>query len=733
MNGEQGGAGLAVLGGLPVAVIVVLVTAVLVVLALRGGGPLRVRVLRVLTLVLACLVVLQPTWSRERVERSPGELAIVVDASRSMSVRDDGRTRFDRVKALMERWSGERRAARAAVYTLSDEIVPSTFGAVAEASPDGQSSRIAATLTELADRGGASEVGAVVLVTDGRDTDRALTRIPSLAGMRVHVVAVGTDDTIRDDAITDARADARAFLRGKYVVRATLRAPALAGTTVPVTLERDDETYQTRDVLLSSEGAAEVTFELPAERLGLVFHRVHIPTVGEDAVPENNSRSMIVRVVRDRLRVLHVSGRPSWDMRFLRGFLKRDPSIDLVSFFILRTQTDLALADPSEMSLIPFPTDELFREHLASFDVVVFQDFEFRPYNITPYLPAIRAYVKGGGSFVMIGGEGSFSSGGYGTTAIAEILPWEVPPGTGDETLDEGRFKPVVPDAVVRHPLVAHGTGDVTTQGAFARLEDAIGVNVVGAAREGATTLLTHPTRTVNGVPMPVLAVWEAGRGRALALGIDTSWRWGMPTGAETGDGSFFTRFWDRAFRWLARDATLEPSRIELANERVGPRARLRANVLARDDAYAPRTGARVRLTVETLDERVVASGEETVDAEGMARLTLLGPTAVGAYRVRARIADVLVAEEAIVVETSGAELADVSADGAAAEALARSTHGRYTAKPEDAPRLADLDGSRERSLGIDAFAPFRSPFAALVLIALFAAEWWTRRRAGLS
>ena len=552
MSVFDGGFELAVLGGWPVAVVVALITSVLVFRALRTTprpSP-AITALRVATLLVACIVVIQPTWSSERVERTPGELAIIVDASRSMSVRANGRTRYDRAKALLERWSGERRAARAAVYTLDDALRPTSFDGIESGSPDGQSSRIAAALSELAERGASSEIGAVVLVTDGRDTDRALAARSTFEGMRVHVVAVGTDDAIRDDAITEARADARAYLRGKYTVRATLRAPALAGQTVPVTLERDDEPYQSRDVAVDASGNAQVVFELPAERMGLVFLRIAIPVVSEDAVPENNVRSMIVRVVRDRLRVLHVSGRPSWDMRFMRGFLKRDPSIDLVSFFILRTTTDLAQADPSEMSLIPFPTDELFREHLSSFDVVVFQDFEFRPYQIAPYLPAIRHYVRGGGSFVMIGGEGSFSGGGYGLTAIADILPVEVLPGSGDDLLDEARFHPVVPDAMTRHPLVAHGTGDVPTSVAWRSLGEAIGTNVVGAARPGAVTLLEHPTRTVNGARMPVLSIWDIDEGRALALTVDTSWRWGMPTGAETGDGSFFTRFWDRAFRW---------------------------------------------------------------------------------------------------------------------------------------------------------------------------------------
>ena len=95
-------------------------------------------------------------------------------------------------------------------------------------------------------------------------------------------------------------------------------------------------------------------------------------------MPENNERAVLVRVTRDKLRVLLLCGAPTWDTRFLRAFLKADPSIDLITFFILRTSSDLTMASPEELSLIPFPTDELFREHLDSFDIVHLPGLQLR-------------------------------------------------------------------------------------------------------------------------------------------------------------------------------------------------------------------------------------------------------------------------------------------------------------------------------------------------------------------
>ena len=133
-------------------------------------------------------------------------------------------------------------------------------------------------------------------------------------------------------------------------------------------------------------------------------------------------------MIRDRVRVLHLSGRPSWDERFLRAMLRRDPNVDLVSFFILRTESDEQPWNRNDLSLIPFPTYEIFEEQLRSFDLVIFQNFNYAPYGVEPFLPNVRDYVEGGGALAMVGGDLSFTSGGYGATALRDVLPVELPP-----------------------------------------------------------------------------------------------------------------------------------------------------------------------------------------------------------------------------------------------------------------------------------------------------------------
>jgi len=507
--------------------------------------------------------------------------------------------------------------------------------------------------------------------------------------------------------------------------------PAREGS-ITVTLRRDSEVIKQIELELSEDGTANTILPFTPARLGRSVYTVSIPLTSDDAVVENNERAFLVRVTRDKLRVLLVCGAPSWDSRFLRAFLKSDPSIDLITFFILRTSTDITMAPPEELSLIPFPTEELFREHLDSFDLVIFQDFNYGPYQMRRYLPRIRDYVQAGGAFAMIGGSRAFGAGGYIHTPIAQILP--VTMAAGGELI-EGEFRPVPAAGMVQHPVIGLLPGEADNLSAWGDLAPLIGANRLQGVTDRATALLRHPTvKAPDGQGMVVLAVGSSGDGRTLALGSDTSWRWGIATAGQQGDASAYERFWDRALRWLTRDPILEPSRVETDRERYGPEGDLGVQALVRDDSYQPRAGLEVRL--EVLDEAgAVLSGESLrLDEEGRVSWAPQAPVDPGAYRValRAEADDRVLAEEGFVVEAGGDELADVRPRPSLLREVSEVTKGTFFASPEDAPGLEELDRSRTRALGTVVRAPFASPWFFLVVALLLATEWSARRAWGL-
>ncbi len=119
-------------------------------------------------------------------------------------------------------------------------------------------------------------------------------------------------------------------------------------------------------------------FTFTPDQTGRFVYTVTVPVFPDEAVAENNTRSFALKVIRDRVRVLLVAGRPTWDERFLRGLLRQDANVELISFYILRSNADdRACYDERELSLIPFPRDEIFREKIDTFDVVIFLNFGY--------------------------------------------------------------------------------------------------------------------------------------------------------------------------------------------------------------------------------------------------------------------------------------------------------------------------------------------------------------------
>jgi uncharacterized membrane protein len=467
--------------------------------------------------------------------------------------------------------------------------------------------------------------------------------------------------------------------------------------------------------------------------LGREAYSLELSLDERDDVPENNTRAFLVRVTRDRLRVLHVSGKPSWDQRFLRGFLKRDPSIDLVSFFILRSVHDLTMSSPSELALIPFPTDELFRQHLTSFDVVLLQDFDYAPYQMSPYLPLIRDYVREGGGLAMIGGSLSFDGGGYAETALAEVLPVRMrATDARGPAIVQGDFSPEPVTKYLHHPLLELYPEPAQTSAAFNALSPLTGLNELLGAREGAVVLLQHPhAKNARGEHLPVLTVGNSGRGRTLAFATDSSWHWSMPTAGKGGDSSVYDRFWDRAVRFLTHDPLLDPATVTSDREAYTPGASVEVSALARDESYRPLSRKALRIQISDRDKKPLASSEVESDEAGHARALLSAPEQPGICYLELFAKDKLLARAPFLVELSGIELARPRARPEVLEELAKRSGGRFFDSPENAPYLAALDASRTTSLGSERHAPFANPLWALLAFLWLMLEWWLRRRWG--
>ncbi len=474
------------------------------------------------------------------------------------------------------------------------------------------------------------------------------------------------------------------------------------------------------------DGKASLDLTITLERAGSRIVEVAITPPAGDRIPENDRRLVTFDVARDRVRVLHVAGRPTNDVRALRQWLKSDASVDVVAFFILRTKDDDAHASQNELALIPFPVDELFSEHLPSFDAIVLQDFDAQPYGLEKYLPNVERYVRRGGGLVMVGGQNAFVAGGYAGTPLAAVLPVTLDGSAGTTSADTSLFVPEWTAEGRGAPLLAplrEVVGD--------DLPQMPGANVLGDLRAGALALWAHPTRTTrSGAKMPVLAIGEASDGRTIALGADGAWLLEFSMlGARTA-GRGHGALWDGLLGWLMRDPRYEAAQMEI---RGGCTAALPSTLRVRTMPLQPGDAEeRLVLDVTRIDEhaapvhieRALPRDTSSVDAP-------LPALAAGGYVARLRVAGGATTRYDFACEAGGDEWADSRPDAARLERLAHASGGSFVFAAQAAnltlPRPTVVSAERH-------VTPLAPPWVWTLAASVFlGAHWLARRRSGLA
>jgi uncharacterized membrane protein len=677
-----------------------------------------------------------PVWVVEGKRMEQPRLVVLVDDSRSMGVLEKGGPRSDQVQDALDRLGDEHRVER---FTFDSAL--HTGG---EPKFQASDSDLGTALQAIQERFAGEKLAGVVVITDGIDRgamgrvlrEEGTLTVPRLPGP-LTLYQVGSQGAVRDLALAALQTGDFAFVRTPFTVTVDIEGPGFENRKVPVTLTRDGALVAKLDAQLDEQGLGQVTFRVTPTRPGRFSYEAAVPIYDGDAVPGNNSMAVVVRVVRDRLRILQVCGAPSFDQKFLRLFLKQDPAVDLVSFFILRTNEDLHGPQdysPRELSLIEFPYERLFSEDLWTFDLVVFQNFDYAPYfryRSDELLGNLAEYVTSGNALVMIGGDRSFDLGEYAGTPLADVLPVRL--GVGGNPVDLAAFKPSLTSQGEHHPVTRLVGDPMENDELWARLSPLDGLNLNNGLAHGSAALLTHPTlKTPNGRSLPVLAVREVGRGRTMALMGDSSWRWVMAESARGHGNQAYLRFWKNAIRWLIRDPSGEPIQVEAGRENALPGETLRLVVRVTDVGFDSVPDALVTLTVQGPQETVV--NELTTDQNGEAVLEFLAKDH-GAHKVKAQVRSISgtglgTGSTVFAVTSRDPELEDVVPNQALLAALALATEGLHYLPGDYGPPKIDREAGRwvtertEDPLWAVAWLP-------LLVGLLGSLAWWVRRRSG--
>ncbi|MCA9698685.1 MAG: hypothetical protein KC431_14260 [Myxococcales bacterium] len=785
----------------------------------RGGDPERtgpsrklgaawaVLVLRVLALAMLAAVILELGLRVQTYAGASRRLVILVDHSATMSLPDaaagadpgeDTTRRWDRLKQLWQAGAEAREGWRGGDgETLEIEV--RGFGARTTAlsrsdaealalEPDAEASNLTRALVELGELAGPAGRGlgegaplaGVLVISDGlvaRGSAEAehLQAVAAALEVPVSTVAVG-GPTIRDLAIAELHVGEFAFVENVTEFSAELLAHGFDGETVEVELRRDGEVVASDRLKIEGDDDRQtIRVEIAPDRTGQFVYEFRVrPTRDSpaEASTANNARAFVIKVLRDKVRVLHVAGRPDWDVRALRTLLKRDPNVELLSYYILRDWDDTLRDDgTAPLSLIAFPTEELFREQLGSFDLIVMHNFDAVSHDT--YLDNVADYVREGGSLVVIGGDLGLATGDYGDPALAPLMPIDtrVPAG-----LDREPFSPVLTTAGVRHPITAWlaESGrvdwrdlpalDSFNPGSYARDGEEI----------GAVGLLEHPGKKgADGRQAPLLAVAEPGKGRVMTLATGATWRLGFAPDLPLIDGARpYDLLWLGAVRWLLRDASADRLILEVGQREHALGDPVDLSVRTVSASYAPEAEVEVEVEVRRLDQPLDLGADpseavtRSLRTDGLGRAaTRIDALPAGAYEAlawragepapatRAK-ADARESEDedgpapelgtsarrVFLVGGGGSELATVDADAGSKllRELAEASDGVFVSAIDGDPLparlpLADADNLERQATGREDRSLWDRWPVLLLLLASLGGEWILRRRLGLA
>jgi len=739
--------------------------------------------MRILAVLLLVLLVFKPVLSfEERVEHRT-DLAVLVDASRSMSVSDwpDTPHRLALAAAQVRKYLDRLAAAfNVQLYTFDTRARPAEAGQWPE--PEGEATNITRAVKDVLARARRADMSGLVLLSDGLhnaggDVVRDTT---ALGPPPIYTVGVGTDLTresgYQDISIENVRAPEESVVDNVTRVTVDVEAVGLADRSVEVQLREGDPSTtpfdrlrapskveglgvalsgSKGDTLLSAQplrldgtpGSQSITLTVTPTTTGRHTYTVRIPPDPAERRNENNTRDLYLLVTDPRIRVLYVEGVVRPEYKPLKSVLETDPNVELVALVQVRKGEFLQSGSRKDIALTGFPQT---LEDMRKFDVFFLGDLD-RSYFSAKQLENLKTAVSEGKGLLMIGGYASFGPGGYEGTPVEEILPVFVGPrDIGQETerfvlrlTPEGEahpifygttdfFMPRAPGRSIRNPQSATRNPE--------QLPYLKGCTRLGRPKPGASVLAVHPDRAGPAGPLVVLAVQSFGRGRTAAFAADTTYQWYLPYKA-LGRDSPYIKFWGQMVRWLAnkkiKETSEEPGVTLLVNkpfynpgESVTVRARVREEE-GRATNYADVTGALLG-----------AGGERTplplvlvLGSVGMYEAKL-DPPDPGEYKILVEARKdgkrLGIAEDSFVVGRANQEFDRLSIDAALLKQLAQATGGEYYEPANfgdlvERLRASTIQKNIHRELGLQT-VPGLFAILFMVFLTLVTAEWLLRK-----
>jgi hypothetical protein len=483
--------------------------------------------IRALALALIVLALANPSLTREDRDPLASVAVVVVDKSPSQNFGD--RTQ-------------QTAAARAAVVERLGHIAGLDVRVVEAGQSDGDTdgtrlfSALGSTLADVP----TDRIAGVIMITDGRVHD-----VPQDTGALgfaapIHALITGNKDE-RDRRVALIAAPRFGIVGQSQTITYRVEDQGAKETSAAVTVRRDGDVLENRTIPV---GTPE-NVDIPIPHGGPNIVEIEAAPLQQGELTTVNNRAVVtIEGVRDKLRVLLVSGEPHAGERTWRNLLKSDASVDLVHFTILRPPEKQDGTPINELSLIAFPTRELFQQKIGEFQLIIFDRYARQGVLPIIYFDNITRYVRDGGAVLVAAGPDYASQTSIWRTPLDAILPAEP-----DGNVTDQAFRPSLTELGQRHPVTRGLDGADATPPKWSEW-----YRIVDTRNPTGTTVMQGPDAK------PLLVLSREGEGRVALLLSDHIWLWAR--GFE-GGGPHLDLL-RRLSHWLMKEPDLEEEALRL-------------------------------------------------------------------------------------------------------------------------------------------------------------------------
>jgi hypothetical protein len=494
----------------------------IVLLVARSRGAL----MRAAALALMVLALANPSLTREDRDPIPSVAAVIIDKSPSQQFSDRTQQTEQAREALLARLKRipglEVRVANAG-----------------EADGNNDGTRLFSALTSTLADVPPDRVAGAIMITDGRVHD-VPAEVSALGfAAPVHALITGHANEI-DRRVVLTKTPRFGIVNQSQTIGFRVEDQGAQAASAEVIVRRDGDVLEKRTVATGTD----VEVKVPIPHAGPNIVEVEASPLDGELTQVNNRAVLSIDGVRDKLRVLLVSGEPHAGERTWRNLLKSDASVDLVHFTILRPPEKQDGTPINELSLIAFPTRELFQQKISEFQLIIFDRYARQGVLPMIYFDNIAKYVHDGGAVLIAAGPDYASPTSLWHTPLDVVLPAEP---SGDVT--EQPFRPQLTQAGERHPVTRGLQGSDSNPPHWSQW-----FRVVDTTHTTGTSVMEGP----DGKPLLVLA--REDKGRVAMLLSDHIWLWAR--GYE-GGGPHLDLL-RRLSHWLMKQPELEEEALRL-------------------------------------------------------------------------------------------------------------------------------------------------------------------------